>query len=108
QLQIAHERHPPIGIGHVAALETGAAQGVTSVGPARAHVGVEAIGDAGQIDGRRGELGPRGASFRRHWRDLARLWRIISRPSSLSRPTSSGTEYGGFRPCHANAKGTGS
>src|SRR5262249_13411905 len=84
ELQIADERHAPIGIGQVAGLETGAAQGITRVDPTRAHVSVEAVDDAGQIDGRRGELG-RGASFRRHWRDLARLWRSISRPSSLCR-----------------------
>jgi hypothetical protein len=82
KLQIADERHAPIGIGQIAGLETGAAQGITRVGPARAHVGVEAVDEAGQIDGRRGELGP-GVSFRRHWRDLARLWRSISRPPSL-------------------------
>ena len=84
ELQIADERHAPVGIAQVAGLETGAAQGVTRVGPARAHVGVEAVDEAGQIDGRRRELG-RGASFRRHWRDLARLWRSISRPSCLCR-----------------------
>ncbi len=84
QFQKADERHPPIGIGQVDGLETGAAQGVTRVAPARAHVGIEAVDDAGQIDGRRGELG-RGASIRRHCRDLARLWRSISRPPSLCR-----------------------
>src|SRR5437773_1329553 len=50
----------------------------------RTHVGVKAIDEAGQIDGRRGEPG-RGVSFRRHWRDLARLWRSISRPPFLCR-----------------------
>jgi hypothetical protein len=84
ELQIADERHAPIGVGQIAGLETGTAQRVTHLGPARAHVGVEAVDDAGQIDGRRGELG-HGASFRRHWRDLAKLWRTISRPLSLCR-----------------------
>lgn len=50
ELQIADERHAPIGIGQVAGLHTGAAQGVTRISPARAHVGVEAVDEAGQID----------------------------------------------------------
>src|SRR6516164_1786015 len=65
ELQITDEQHAPIGIVHVAGLDTGAAKSVTHVGPARAHVGIEAVDNAGQIDGRRGEL-VRGASFRRH------------------------------------------
>ncbi len=84
ELQKADERHAPIGIGQVAGFETGAAQGVTRVDPARAQVGVEPVDDAGQIDGWCRELG-RGASGRRHWRDLARLWRSISRPLSHCR-----------------------
>ena len=59
-----------------------AAQGFTGIGAAGAHIGVEVAGDAGQIDGRRGEPG-RGVRFRRHWRNLARLWRSISRPLPL-------------------------
>jgi hypothetical protein len=65
ELQITDERRAPIGIGQVVGLKPGTAQGFARVGPSRAHVGVEAVNDAGQIDGRCGELG-RGASFRRH------------------------------------------
>src|ERR1700750_817364 len=49
-VKIPDERHAPIGIGDVAGLDTGATQGVTRVGPARAHVAIEAIDEAGQID----------------------------------------------------------
>src|SRR5262249_12655624 len=84
ELEIADERRSPVRIAQVARLETGAAQGLARVGSARAEVGVEAVNHAGQIDGGRAELG-RGASFRRHWRDLATLWRSISRPPSLCR-----------------------
>src|ERR1700712_434070 len=93
KLQIADERYPPVRISQVLGLEPGAAQGFTRMSPARPHIGVEAVGDAGQIDGRRGELG-RGASFRRHWRDLAKLWRSISRPTAPLPTTSRDAELG--------------
>ncbi len=84
QRQVADQRHPPIRIAQVVRLETRAAQRLTRVGSPRAQVGVEAIDEARQIDGRRRDLGG-DLSFRRHWRDLATLWRSISRPPSLCR-----------------------
>ena len=92
QLQIADQRHTSIRIGQVARFETRAAQGVAQVGP-RASAYRRRGRRQGWLDLMvgAGELGDRGP-FRCHWRDLARLWRTISRLPCLCPSTPSNIE----------------
>jgi hypothetical protein len=75
QLQIPNQGYPPLRVDQVLRFDAGLVEHDTGIGAAVTQVVVEAVSHARKMDRRR-----RGGAALGHWRDLARLWRTISRP----------------------------